>query len=706
MTPKTPPCDDFVPPTTDKTDVELGLPIGTKLPLKHDDPLNVPSKKKRKTIIQKLLKLGLKLFLVFSFLLLFSAMIWISFGWMFLVQLALVAFVAYLVAGGGYQFLILILRTAPRDLTALQRYLRFLWKARRVADKDLTVADIFREHAVRSPSKVVFMFENTEWTALEVESYSNRVANFFLAQGLKKGDSVALMLENRPEFVCLWLGLSKLGVITALINHNLRQNSLLHCINIADIKTFIYGVEVTEAVQEIAPQLGSNVKLFSWNPNESSTDSPVPRSLAIVPLLNESSPSPPSLNYNVGVQDKLIYIYTSGTTGLPKAAVISNHRYYFLAGAIAYQIGFQNKDRFYTPLPLYHTAGGAMSIGQALIFGCCVVIRKKFSASNYFSDVCKYKCTVGQYIGEMCRYLLSTPEKPDDKAHQVRLMFGNGLRPQIWSEFVERFRIEQIGEFYGATEGNANIANIDNQPGAIGFVSRIIPTIYPISIIRVDPVTSEPIRNSKGLCQRCEPGEPGVFIGKIVPSNPARAYLGYVNEKDSAKKIVTDVFEKGDSAFLSGDLLVMDKWGYLYFKDRTGDTFRWKGENVSTCEVEGVVSNVSQYRDCVVYGVEVPGYEGRAGMAAILDINNSLDVAEVSEGIKKALPSYARPMFIRCLREVEMTGTYKLKKLDLQKEGFDPSAIQDKLSYMSPKGVYEDLTSELYKEILAGKIRL
>ncbi|KAI5704213.1 hypothetical protein M8J75_003058 [Diaphorina citri] len=317
-------------------------------------------------------------------------MIWLSFGWMFLVQLALVAFVAYLVAGGGYQFLILLFRTAPRDLMALQRYLRFLWAARRVAQKDLTIADIFREHAVRSPNKVIFMFENTEWTAQQVEAYSNRVANFFLAQGLKKGDSVALMLENRPEFVCLWLGLSKLGVITALINHNLRQNSLLHCINIADVSAFIYGAELTDAVQEISTSLGSNVKLFSWSPDTDSSSSPVPRSQALSPLLSEVPTSPPSLSYRVGVQDKLIYIYTSGTTGLPKAAVISNHRYYFLGGAIAYQIGFRTKDRFYTPLPLYHTAGGAMCIGQALIFGCCVVIRKKFSASNYFRYVNKF----------------------------------------------------------------------------------------------------------------------------------------------------------------------------------------------------------------------------------------------------------------------------------------------------------------------------
>ncbi|XP_026687034.1 long-chain fatty acid transport protein 4-like [Diaphorina citri] len=611
-----PTCDDFVPPTTDKTDVELGFPKVTKP--KHDSSTlnDKPPKKVKKSVIRKLLKFGLKVFLVLSLLLLFSAMIWLSFGWMFLVQLALVAFVAYLVAGGGYQFLILLFRTAPRDLMALQRYLRFLWAARRVAQKDLTIADIFREHAVRSPNKVIFMFENTEWTAQQVEAYSNRVANFFLAQGLKKGDSVALMLENRPEFVCLWLGLSKLGVITALINHNLRQNSLLHCINIAGVSAFIYGAELTDAVQEISTSLGSNVKLFSWSPDTDSSSSPVPRSQALSPLLSEVPTSPPSLSYRVGVQDKLIYIYTSGTTGLPKAAVISNHRYYFLGGAIAYQIGFRTKDRFYTPLPLYHTAGGAMCIGQALIFGCCVVIRKKFSASNYFSDVCKYKCTVGQYIGEMCRYLLSTPEKPEDKAHNVRLMFGNGLRPQIWSEFVDRFRIAQIGEFYGATEGKSfqwiptGHEAIEANSQYFHVAAWAVPAIKTITILAMGKVEGHKSRHSN-----------------LLP---------------------TTTFAKSS----------------------------------------------------------VPGYEGRAGMAAILDINKSLDVSAVSEGIKKALPSYARPLFIRCLREVEMTGTYKLKKLDLQKEGFDPNVIQDRLYYLSSKGVYEELTPEVYKDLVQGNIRL
>uniref|UniRef100_A0A1B6CWE8 long-chain-fatty-acid--CoA ligase n=1 Tax=Clastoptera arizonana TaxID=38151 RepID=A0A1B6CWE8_9HEMI len=629
-------------------------------------------------------------------------LVWYFMGWMFVLQLVLVAIVAYLAAGGRYYWLYIVYRTAFRDLTALQRYLRFLWTVRQYSKRDLSIGDIFRQHATKNPNKLCFIFEDTKWTFAQVEEFSNRVANLFKSHGYHKGDSVALMMENRPEFVCIWLGLSKLGIVTALINYNLRQSSLLHSVNVAKCQAFIFGSELTEAIEKIASLLGS-VRLYSWGLEPNAPLHFGERNLT--DLLSETPNTLPIPNEKVGFHDKLLYIYTSGTTGLPKAAVITHARFVFLAGAIGYQVGFRTNDRYYTPLPLYHTAGGTMSVGQAILYGSCVVIRKKFSASNYFHDIVKYKCTVAQYIGEMCRYLLSTPPRPEDKNHQLRMVFGNGLRPQIWKEFVSRFNIPKVAEFYGATEGNANIANIDNHEGAIGFVSRIIPSIYPISVIRVDPLTGEPIRNSKGLCIVCKAGEPGVFIGKIIPSNPARAYLGYVNEKESEKKIVRDVFAKGDSAFLSGDILVSDDFGYLYFKDRTGDTFRWKGENVSTSEVEAVVSNVANYRDCVVYGVEVSGNEGRAGMAAIVDQSGSLNLNTLAEGLKKSLPSYARPLFVRILNEVELTGTYKLKKLDLQKEGYNPTTILDKLYYFSTNGLYELLTPELFNLIEDGKIR-
>lgn len=260
--------------------------------------------------------------------------------------------------------------------------------------------------------------------------------------------------------------------------------------------------------------------------------------------------------------------------------------------------------------------------------------------------------------------------------------------------------------FSGATEGNANIVNIDNVVGAIGFVSRIIPQIYPISIIKADPETGEPIRGANGLCQLCKPNEPGVFIGKIIPNNPSRAFLGYVDKKASDKKIVRDVFSKGDSAFLSGDLLMADQFGNLFFVDRTGDTFRWKGENCSTTEIEAQVSNEAGFRDCVVYGVEIMNMEGRAGMAAISDPEKTLDLKELSENLRKALPSYARPQFLRILEKIDMTGTCKLKKVDLQKEGFDPSKITDKLYFFNGKsGYYELLGADVYVKILNEEIR-
>ncbi|XP_028165964.1 long-chain fatty acid transport protein 1-like, partial [Ostrinia furnacalis] len=264
----------------------------------------------------------------------------------------------------------------------------------------------------------------------------------------------------------------------------------------------------------------------------------------------------------------------------------------------------------------------------------------------------------GHYIGEMCRYILATPPSPTDTQHNVRIIYGNGLRPQIWTEFLKRFNVKHVIEFYGATEGNANIANTDGTPGAIGFVSRIIPSVYPIAIIKVDQETGEPIRDSRGLCQLAQPDEPGVFIGKISHNNPSREYLGYVDKAASEKKVVKDVFAHGDLAFISGDILVADELGYLFFRDRTGDTFRWRGENVSTTEVEAAVSRVADHRDAVVYGVLVPNVEGRAGMCGIVDVDGSLDLSQLARALARDLPAYARPVFLRVMTSVDLTGEF------------------------------------------------
>ncbi|XP_055543371.1 long-chain fatty acid transport protein 4 [Wyeomyia smithii] len=630
--------------------------------------------------------------------------IWYYMGWEFGLPALLIALLAILIASGKWRWLYIAAVTVPRDFTALTRYIKLLRLVKKCSRENASVADIFAEYVAKQPDKACYIFEGKEWTFREISDYSNRVANVFHTHGYKHGDVVGLLLENRPEFVATWLGLSKLGVIIPLINHNLRKNALIHSITVAKCNAVLYGESLAEAVSEISESLPSSTALYQIN--DAPQQTVLPNSKDMTTLLQSASKELPT----TGVKkpdhhDRLVYIYTSGTTGLPKAAVITHARFVFITAAIHIVSGFRSDDIFYTPLPLYHTAGGMMSCGQALLFGATVVIRKKFSASQYFVDCQKYNCTVGQYIGEMCRYILATPPSAADKAHKIRLMFGNGLRPQIWSQFVERFNIPRVAEFYGATEGNANIVNIDNTPGAIGFVSRIIPSVYPISIIRADPATGEPIRGKDGLCQLCKPNEPGVFIGKIIANNPSRAFLGYVDKSASEKKIVRDIFRKGDSAFLSGDLLSADERGNLFFKDRTGDTYRWKGENVSTSEVEAEVSNAAGYRDTVVYGVEVPNVEGRAGMAAILDPERQVDLLKLAQTLKETLPSYARPLFVRLLTKVDMTGTFKLKKLDLQKEEFDPNVIDDALFYLTPNGTYESLTKEVFEQIKRNEVR-
>lgn len=631
------------------------------------------------------------------------AAIVIYMGPIYLVQLLIVISVAYFVAGGRMRWFYVALKTISRDCKGLIGYIRMLWSAHGHGRKNRNVADIFRQHVNRYPNKICFIFEDKEWTFQQIEDFSNKIATIFKTHGYKKGDAIALLLENRPEFIAIWLGLNKLGVVTSLINNNLRKSSLLHCINIAKCQALIYGTEFFDAVTDIASSLDAKLTLYRFG-NHPNTMSVGLKEKDLNTLLLDTPAAPLGVQEKSGYHDKLLYIYTSGTTGLPKAAVITNSRYIFITSSVRYMGTLRDSDRIYTSLPLYHTAGGIMAVGLALIYGHTTVIRKKFSASAYFADCIKYKCTVGQYIGEMCRYILAVPSKKEDQEHNIRLIFGNGLRPQIWDEFVKRFKIPQVLEFYGATEGNANVMNIDNKMGAIGFFSRIIPSVYPVSLIKVDE-DGEPIRNSKGLCQVCKPNEPGAFIGKISPNNPTRAFLGYVDKKASEKKVIHNVFTKGDSAFLSGDILVADECGYLYFKDRTGDTFRWKGENVSTSEIEAIISNFINYRDCIVYGVEIKGTEGKAGMAAIYDADGTLDINKLIVDIKEQLPAYARPQFVRILTKIDLTGTFKLKKKDLQEEGYNPYKVQDKLYYLNAKLGYQLLTSEVYDQIQQGKIK-
>ncbi|XP_003741428.1 long-chain fatty acid transport protein 4 [Galendromus occidentalis] len=619
-------------------------------------------------------------------------------------QMALLM-LTYYAATGGWRFLWIVWVTGWRDLRGLVRLIRTALYFRRALRHNLTVVQIFEDTAKRNPDKIAFRTEDKQWTFREVKESVNRVANCFLQLGFKPGDEVCIFMDSRPEFVMMWLGLSKIGVVSALVNNNLRLQPLIHSLLSVPAKAVIFGTPQVQGINDITSELlkeKPELKFFCFGIADVA---PELHSMNLEKLLETSSAAEPRTTHKGSVHDKLVYIYTSGTTGLPKAAIIKNSRFISMTSITNSIMPAKSSDVFYTCLPLYHTAGGIVSVGQAILYGNTVCIRPKFSASKFWDDCIKFDATVTQYIGEICRYLLAQPERPQDKQHKVRMMFGNGLRPQIWTEFSERFNVKNLREFYGSTEGNAHVMNIDNTVGAVGFVSRIAENVHPVRLIRIDEATGLPLRNKKGLCVPCRPGQVGELVGVIRVNDHIHSFDGYASEKATSKKMYRDVFKKNDAAFASGDLLVMDEYGYLFFKDRTGDTFRWKGENVSTSEVEGIVSRILKMADVVCYGVQIPGSEGRAGMVAVDDADDSIDLSKFSEEAKLCLPAYAIPLFVRKLSQIDRTGTYKLKKVELQKEGFDINVVKDPI-YFLHNGTYVRLDRELYTSIQYAKIRL
>ncbi|XP_030766632.1 long-chain fatty acid transport protein 4-like isoform X1 [Sitophilus oryzae] len=607
---------------------------------------------------------------------------------MYVITCLLLIFFSLLI--NKHKFIVNIVKTLPRDFLAIRRMLKLNWRLNEVEKNGDTICKIFGQIAKKYPHKIALYYENEKWTYRELDLFSNQIANYFASKGYVKHDTVSLLLENRPEYIAIWLGLSKIGVITALINTNLTSNLLIHSLKVASSKGFIFGSDFSKAVSDITDSI-ADIHLFEFN--DKCKDE----------LLQQPSTLPDEI-LNVKLKDTLCYVYTSGTTGLPKAAPISHKKLVFLGYTITYMLGLTEKDTFYNPLPLYHVAGGLFAISQTLLVGIPIVLKKKFSVKNYWTDCEKFGCTISNYIGEICRYLLSVhnPDKPVN--HKVQKMFGNGLRPEMWDAFVKTFKIPHMYEVYGSTEGNASLVNLDSKTGAIGFLPIWAKFLTPESIIKCDPDTGEPIRNSKGFCIRCKTNEPGLMVGKI---STKKEFLGYTDEKATQKKILLDVFTRGDRYFNTGDILVQDELGYFYFKDRTGDTFRWKGENVATSEVEGVVTGFLKFYDVIVYGVEIPGTEGKAGMVAIVDQSKTIDLKELAKELKCKLPSYAIPIFLRILLSAPITGTFKLQKVDLKKEGFDVNRIKDDLYFYDAKvSEYVPLTTEIYENIISGKIKL
>jgi fatty-acyl-CoA synthase len=531
---------------------------------------------------------------------------------------------------------------------------------------------------------------------------ANRYARWALREKLGKGETVCLLMPNRPEYMAVWIGINSMGGVVALINTNLVGPSLAHCIDIVAPKHIIVAAELAPGFATARPLLKTAAKV--WAHGDSAEFPRIDREIDALPghRLSASERAP------LTIEDHALYIYTSGTTGMPKAANINHYRVMLASCAFAGVMDTRPTDRMYNCLPMYHTAGGVVATGALLHHGGSVVVREKFSAREFWDDIVRHECTMFQYIGELCRYLANSPPSPNEARHKLRLACGNGLRPDLWEEFQKRFRIPLILEFYGATEGNVNIFNFEGKPGAVGRVPWFVAHRFPIAVVRFDVERQQPVRNAQGFCERCAHDEPGEVIGKIIndASRPGNRFEGYASAAQNEGKILRNVFQTGDAWFRTGDLMRRDKDGYFYFVDRVGDTFRWKGENVSTSEVAGAINGFPGILDANVYGVSVPGREGRAGMASVV-CKGACDLAGLHAHLSANLPDYARPLFLRLSGELEMTGTFKQKKVDLVRDGFNPKATSDPIYFNDPQArAFVPLDPVLYGRIERGEVRM
>ena len=532
---------------------------------------------------------------------------------------------------------------------------------------------------------------------------SNRYARWALDHAVGKGDVVCLLMPNRPEYLAIWLGLTRVGAVVSLLNTNLPGPALAHCIDIVAPGHVIVAAELLEPLTAALPRLAVAPTIWAHGPGRHAFPC-IDRAVERYPGTALGA----SERRHVTIEDRALHIYTSGTTGLPKAANVSHFRLMQWSHWFAGMMDTRPGDRMYSSLPMYHSVGGVLATGAVLVGGGSVVVRDGFSARQFWSDVVRWDCTLVQYIGELCRYLLHAAPTPREVEHRIRMACGNGLRPDVWRDFQERFRIPQILEFYAATEGNVSLFNVDGKPGAIGRIPSFLAHRFPAALVKFDVGREAPVRTEHGRCARCAPNEIGEAIGKILtdPSNVGARFEGYTSAEASEQKILRDVFEPGDAWFRTGDLMRRDEAGYYYFVDRIGDTFRWKGENVATTEVAEAIAAFPGVQEAVVYGVAIPGTDGRAGMAALV-ADAGLDLAALRRHLVDRLPRYARPLFLRLRSELGVTATFKHTKYDVAQQGYDPAAGPDILYFDDPeRGAFVRLDQALYERIQSGRIRL
>ena len=551
--------------------------------------------------------------------------------------------------------------------------------------------------------------ESIDWATFNARA--NRVAAALADRhGIRHGDAVAMMIENRLSFLTTLFGICKLGAVAGLVNTNQRRDVLVHSATTIGAKAFVVGAELEDAVDEVKDALGLELSRdFAWLRDPARTDATVPPWATELSDIDETlcADNRPE-TAEITLDDPCLYIFTSGTTGLPKAAIVSNERVFRgVQGFGVVTLNIKPSDRIYNCLPLYHSTGLLVAFGSVLWGGASMFIRRKFSASNFLREVREQNTNIFVYIGEICRYLLHLEAHADDAQNPVERVIGNGLRPDIWLDFKKRFGIRKVFELYGASEGNSGFVNAFNKDCTIGF------GIAPHTLARYDTDEEALVRGADGLCQTVGFGEPGLLLIEIAGET---RFDGYTDETASEKKVVRDVMKKGDRWFNTGDLVKQIDVGFAFgqkhyqFVDRTGDTFRWKGENCSTNEVGEIINTFSQVQTTNVYGVQIPGTDGRAGMAAITfdpdQISTAADVdwGTLSAHVANKLAAYARPIFVRVKTDQDTTSTFKLLKKELREEAFHPGRVGDEAIYVLKPGsqIYEPLDAEFYDRIMDG----
>jgi fatty-acyl-CoA synthase len=546
---------------------------------------------------------------------------------------------------------------------------------------DRVFPDVIEDCALRFAEAPALLSEPESLTYRALAARANQYTRWALAQDLGKGDCVGLLMSNRPEFIAIWLGLTRAGAVVALLNTNLNGPSLAHSINIVSPKHLIVAAELVDRLPNALPHLANPANIWIHGSGHGSfrrLDPEIER-IGDEKLAGEE-------RRPLNIDDRALYIYTSGTTGLPKASVISHGRVMQWSHWFAGMLDTQSSDRMYDCLPMYHGVGGVQAPGAVLVRGGSVVLREKFSARQFWADVVRWDCTLFQYIGELCRYLLHTQYSPQETTHRIRVACGNGLRREVWDEFKKRFRIPRILEFYASTEGNVSLFNVEGEPGAVGRLPVYLAHRFPARLIKFDVAKGQLVRDEQGFCTPCELNEAGEAIGQLLndPSNIGNRFEGYTCQEASNNRILRDVFERGDAWFRTSDLLRKDESGYFHFVDRIGDTFRWKAENVATSEISEALCSFPGIKEASVYGVSIPGTDGRAGMATLV-CHAELDLTALRTYLRDRLPEYARPLFLRIRDEMEVTATFKYTKTDLVRQGYDPAATSDTIYFNDPE---------------------